>query len=153
MASNKVTLKTRNTEHIYYTSREILNEIKNFIDGKTMLEHKQEMVTPSSTEIPYGSASSLVVENKLCVSYDNMDKSKRKILDVYRKSHEVKQEIRVRGSTGTYTIILRPNQLPSCSCPSYEHQNYSLIRGCCKHIHQLFYTIDIDIYNYNWNSR
>jgi hypothetical protein len=153
MDSNKVTLKTRNTEHTYYTSREILNEIKNFIDGKTMLEHKQEMVTPSSTEIPYGSASSLVVENKLKVRYDDMEKSKRELLDIYRKSQEVIQEICVIGETGTYNIILCPNQLPMCTCPSYENQNYSEIRGCCKHIHQLFYTIDIDIYNYNWNSR
>ena len=68
--------------------------------------------------------------------------------------HAQKEVIKVKGESGTeYRIVLEPNTLPYCSCPSYEYQSFPTIKGCCKHLYKLFYIIDVDETKYNWASR
>ena len=160
MSSNKVILKTRNSEHTYYISHEIYQKIKKYIEEKTLMcDNKQSerfitRSTSSSTAVPYGSASSISTSPILSVSFRNMNMFKKELYDAYLRSMERKEVIKVKGESGTeYRIVLEPNALPYCSCPSYEYQSFSEIKGCCKHLYKFFYTIDVDVTKYNWVSR
>lgn len=160
MSSNKVILKTRNSEHTYYISSQTLHEIKRYIDEKTrtcdnkQLERFITRSTSSSIAVPYGSASSISTSPILSVLFSNMNMFKKELYDAYLRSMGRKQVIKVKGESGTeYRIVLEPNALPYCSCPSYEHQSFSEIKGCCKHLYKFFYTIDVDVTKYNWASR
>jgi hypothetical protein len=160
MNSNKVILKTRNSEHTYYISREIFQTIKKYIEEKTLARDNKQLErfitrsTSSSIAIPYGFANSIRTSPTLSVSFSNMNIFKKELYDAYLRSMEKKQVIKVKGETNTaYRIVLKPNALPYCSCPSYKHQSFSEIKGCCKHLYKFFYTIDVDITKYNWASR
>ena len=70
-----------------------------------------------------------------------MNMFKKELYDAYLGSMGRKQVIKVKGESGTeYRIVLEPNALPYCSCPSYEYQSFSEIKGCCKHLYKFFYT-------------
>ena len=160
MSSNTVTLKTRNSEHTYYISSETFQEIKKYIDVKTLTEDNKQperfitRSTSSSIAIPYGYASSISTSPILSVSFRNMNMFKKELYDAYLRSMERKEVIKVKGESGTeYRIVLEPNTLPYCSCPSYEYQSFPTIKGCCKHLYKLFYIIDVDETKYNWASR
>jgi len=160
MNSKKVILKTRNSEHTYYISSKTFEEIKRYIDEKTRARDNKQperfitRSTSSSTAVPYGSASSISRLPMLSVSFTNMNMFKKELYDAYLRSMGRKEVIKVKGESNTiYRIVLKPNALPYCSCPSYKHQSFSEIKGCCKHLYKFFYTIDVDVTKYNWASR
>ena len=58
-----------------------------------------------------------------------MNMFKKELYDAYLGSMGRKQVIKVKGESGTeYRIVLEPNALPYCSCPSYEYQSFSEIK-------------------------
>ncbi len=160
MNSNRVTLKTRNSEHTYYISHKTFEEIKRYIDEKTRARDNKQperfitRSTSSSIAVPYGSASSISRLPMLSVSFTNINMFIKELYDAYLRSMGRKEVINIKGESSTeYRIVLEPNALPYCSCPSYEYQSFSEIKGCCKHLYKFFYTIDVDVTKYNWASR
>ena len=88
------------------------------------------------------------------VYYNSLRRNKKVLNKIYNKSFESPQSFKIVGESDiSYIIIIGPNKIPSCTCPSYEYCSYSRLPGSCKHIVKFFDVIQEDVEQFNWESR